>query len=57
MSRKNIKELIFKEIGGVTNKDRQQADLDTAINYGFFVESTQKANGYAMLMPPDDLPF
>lgn len=57
MSRKNIKELIFKEIGGVTNKDRQQADLDAAIAYGFFVESTQKANGYAMLMPPDDLPF
>lgn len=57
MDRKSIKELIFKEIGGVTNKDQQQADLIAAINLGYFEESTMKKNGYAMLQPPEDLPF
>ena len=57
MDRKSIKELIFKEIGGVTNKDKQQADLIAAINLGYFEESTLKKNGYPMLLPPDDLPF
>lgn len=57
LDRKSIKELIFKEIGGVTNKDKQQADLIAAINYKFLEESTMKKNGYPMLQPPDDLPF
>ena len=57
MDRKSIKELIFKEIGGVTNKDKQQADLIAAINLGYFEESTMKKNGYPMLQPPEDLPF
>jgi hypothetical protein len=57
MDRKSIKELIFKEIGGVKKGEKQQADLDAAVQYGFFIESTQKKNGYQMLMPSDDLPF
>ena len=57
MDRKSIKELIFKEIGGVTNKDKQQADLIAAINLGYLEESTMKKNGYPMLQPPEDLPF
>jgi hypothetical protein len=57
MDRKSIKELIFKEIGGVKKGEKQQADLDAAVQYGFFIESTQKKNGYPMLMPSDDLPF
>ena len=57
MDRKSIKELIFKEIGGVTNKDQQQADLIAAIKLGYLEESTMKKNGYPMLQPPEDLPF
>ena len=57
MSRKAIKELVFKEIGGVTNKDKQQADLMAAINLKYLEETTLKQNGYPMLQPPDDLPF
>lgn len=57
MDRKSIKELIFKEIGVVTNKDKQQADLMAAINLGFLEETTIKKNGYPMLQPPEDLPF
>ena len=57
MDRKSIKELIFKEIGGVTNKDKQQADLMAAINLGYLEETTIKKNGYPMLQPPEDLPF
>ena len=57
MSRSSIKELIFKEIGGVTRSDQQQADLVAAINYGFFEESTIKQKGYYLLQPAEDLPF
>lgn len=57
MSRKSIKEFIFRDIGGVTNKDQQQADLMLAIKCGYFEESTEKYNGYNLLQPPDDLPF
>lgn len=57
MDRKSIKELIFKEIGGVTRNDQLQADMKAAIEYGFFEETTIKKNGYPMLQPPDDLPF
>ena len=57
MDRKSIKELIFKDMGGVTNKDKQQADLIAAINLGYFEETTLKKNGYPMLRPPEDLPF
>lgn len=57
MSRKSIKEFIFRDIGGVTNSLQQQADLDLAIKCGYFEESTEKHNGYYLLQPPDDLPF
>ena len=57
MDRKSIKELIFKEIGGVTRNDQLQADLMAAINLGYLEETTIKKNGYPMLQPPDDLPF
>lgn len=57
IDRKSIKELIFKEIGGVTNKDQQQADLIAAIKLGYLEETTLKKNGYPMLQPPEDLPF
>ena len=57
MDRKSIKELIFKEIGGVTRSDQLQADLMAAIRLGYLEESTLKKNGYPMLQPPEDLPF
>jgi archaellum biogenesis ATPase FlaH len=57
MSRKDIKEKVFKTIGGVTNKDRQQADLMAAINMKYLDESTMKSNGYPMLQPADEYPF
>ena len=57
MSRKSVKDLIFKEIGGVTSANQQQTDLDAAINLKLLVESTVKQNGYYMLLPADDLPF
>lgn len=58
MDRKTIKETIMREIGGVTNTGRQQADLQVAINMGYLVESTLKnSRGGYLLMPPDDMPF
>jgi hypothetical protein len=57
MSRQDIKQKIFKEIGGVTNKDRQQADLMAAISMKYLEESLLKANGYTMLQPADEYPF
>lgn len=57
MDRQTIKKSVFDEIGGVKNKDRQQADLVAAINLKFLEETTIKKNGYPMLQPPDDLPF
>jgi hypothetical protein len=57
MDRKSIKELIFKEIGGVGKGEKQQADLIAAINLGYLEETTIKKNGYPMLQPPEDLPF
>ena len=57
LSRATIKDVIFKDIGGVTRSDQQQADLIAAINYGFLEESTIKHKGYYLLQPPDDLPF
>ena len=57
MDRQSIKKNIFGEIGGVKNKDRQQADLIAAINLGYLEESTIKKNGYFMLQPKDEMPF
>ena len=57
MDRQTIKKTVFCEIGGVKNKDKQQADIQAAINLGYLEESTLKKNGYPMLQPPEDLPF
>jgi hypothetical protein len=60
MSRKDIKEKVFKEIGKQKNKDMQAADLQVAMNMKYLTESTLKANGYYMLEPSDeikDMPF
>ena len=57
MDRRTIKATVFGEIGGVKNKDKQQADLMVAINAHFLEESTIKSGGYYMLQPPEDLPF
>lgn len=57
MDRRTIKATVFGEIGGVKNKDKQQADLIVAINMHYLEETTIKKNGYPMLQPPEDLPF
>ena len=58
MTRADIKKTVFGEIGGQKNKDKQQADLNVAINMKYLEESTVKAgNGSYMLQPPEDLPF
>ena len=58
MTRTQIKKTVFGEIGGVSNSNRQQADLQAALNLKYLEESTMKAgNGSYMLQPPEDLPF
>lgn len=57
MDRQTIKKSVFAEIGGVKNKDKQQADLIAAINMHYLEETTLKKNGYPMLQPVDDMPF
>lgn len=58
MTRADVKKSVFGEIGGQKNKDRQQADLMTAINMGYLEESTIKSgNGSYMVQPPEDMPF
>ena len=58
MTRADVKKMVFGEIGGQKNKDKQQADLMAAMNLGFIEESTVKSgNGSYMVQPPEDLPF
>ena len=58
MTRADVKKMVFGEIGGQKNKDKQQADLMAAMNLGFLEESTVKSgNGSYMVQPPEDLPF
>ena len=57
MSAKDVKKLIFAEIGGQKNTSKQSADIQTAKQYGYLVESEQKSGGYPMLDLPEDLPF
>ena len=58
MTRADIKKTVFGEIGGQRNKDKQQADLNVAINMKYLEESTMKAgNGSYMLQPAEDMPF
>lgn len=58
MTRADIKKTVFGEIGGQRNKDKQQADLQVAINMHYLEESTMKSgNGSYMLQPAEDMPF
>lgn len=57
MSRKDIKQKIFGEIGGQKNSKRQQQDLIASINQGYLLETAMKKNGYPMLDVAGDLPF
>lgn len=57
MSRKDIKEKVFGEIGGQKNHAKQNADLLVAINMNYLTESTLKKNGAYMLQPPEEMPF
>ena len=58
MTRADIKKTVFGEIGGQRNKDKQQADLNVAINMHYLEESTMKSgNGSYMLQLADDMPF
>lgn len=58
MTRADIKKTVFGEIGGQRNKDKQQADLNVALNMHYLEESTVKAgNGSYMLQPAEDMPF
>jgi hypothetical protein len=58
MTRSQVKKIVFGEIGGQKNKDRQLADLQAAMNMGYLVESTMKSgNGTYMLQISDDMPF
>ena len=57
MTRADVKKLIFGQIGGQKNKEKQNAELQAAINMHYLEESTVKANGYYMLQPPEEMPF
>ena len=57
MTRKDIKQKVFAEIGGQKNHKLQQQDLTIAINRGYLIETAMKQNGYPMLDVAGDLPF
>ena len=57
MSRKQVKELVFGEIGGQRNHTMQDLDLNIALNLNWLEPSTIKKNGSYMLQPVQDLPF
>ena len=58
MTRADVKKLIFGQIGGQKNKEKQQADLMAALNMHYLEESTVKSgNGSYMLQPPEEMPF
>ena len=57
MTRKEIKDMIFRGIGKQTNKDMQQADLGIAIEREYLIESNIKVKGYNKLLPNPSRPF
>ena len=57
MTRKEVKDMVFRGIGKQTNKDMQQSDLGIAIENGYLIESNVKVKGYNKLMPNPDRPF
>lgn len=58
MSRNQVKEKVFKKIGGQTNAGKLQADVVSALKKEFLVETTIKGKGGAFLVDiAKDLPF
>ena len=57
MSRREVKEKIFKQFGGQKNTIVLQKDLEVAIDGGLLKESTLKKGGYYMLDIGEELPF
>lgn len=51
LSRKQIKELVFGEVGGQKNHGKQDVDLQIALNMKYLEESTMKKNGSYLLQP------
>lgn len=49
MSRKQVKDLVFGEIGGQKNHSKQDVDLTIALNLQYLEQSTMKKNGAYML--------
>lgn len=57
MTRRDVKEKVFKLLGKVTNSNIQQADLQLAIDNGLLQESTLKRNGFYLIELGNELPF
>ncbi len=58
MSRNQVKEKVFKKIGGQTNTGKLQADVVSALKKEFLVETTIKGKGGSFLVNiAEDLPF
>lgn len=57
MTRNDVKQKIFGEIGGQKNNDKRQADLNVALNLKYLVESSIKKKGFYLLEIGDDMPF
>lgn len=58
MTKKDIKDKVFRDIGKVSNNDRRQTDLEYAIQKGLIVKSEEKTkNGYALFDVAQDMPF
>ena len=57
LTRKDIKDMIFRGIGNQTNRDMQQADLSIAIEKEYLIESDVKVKGYNKLLPNPSRPF
>ena len=57
MTRNDVKQKIFGEIGGQKNNDKRQADLNVALNLKYLVESPIKKKGFYLLEIGDNMPF
>ncbi len=57
LSRKDVKDKIFKQIGGQKNTTILQKDLEIALAHDLLKESTMKKGGYYMLDIGGELPF
>lgn len=58
MTKSEVKQRVFGDIGGVTNNDKRQADLNAAINMKLLEDSIVKSgNGSYKVQPTDEMPF